>query len=122
MIILFIVGNLHWMENFNFDIPPRFEVHEDNDIPNTPCTYKNVGKLDNLATDCMNGSMSMLMYNIRSCRKNFSTFVAFLCSLMVNFSFIVLVETWLSVDTDHGFNMQGYKQVNIYRDNFGCCC
>ena len=107
------------MENLDFDLPPRLDLSDDNDIPVIPCTYKTPNAFKSTAADCMNGSLSMLLYNIRSCRKNFGTFVSFLCSLLVRFSFIVLVETWLTVNTDHAFDVQGYKQVNIYRDNYG---
>ena len=103
------------MEDFNFDLPPRFEFNDANDISDIPCNYKNPSSFRSTE----NKSLSMLMYNIRSCRKNFGTFLTLLCNLMVNFSFIVLVETWLTVETDHAFDIHGYKQVNIYRDNFG---
>ena len=107
------------MEPYNTDLPPRFDVNEDNDIPVIPCTYKNLGNFGNTVTNCMPGTFSMMMYNIRSCRKNFGTFLTFLCNLKVKLSFIVLVETWLIADTDHAFHIDGYKQVNIYRDNLG---
>ena len=38
---------------------------------------------------------------------------------MIKFSLLVLVETWLTEGSDCGFDMPGYKQVNLYRDNYG---
>ena len=107
------------MEHYNTDLPPRFEISEDNDIPIIPCNYKGPDNFGNVVVNCMTGTMSMMLFNIRSCRRNFGTFLTFLCNLMVKFSFIVLVETWLTADTDHGFDITGYKQINIYRDNLG---
>ena len=108
------------MEHFNFDSPPRFELNDNNnDIPVVPCTYRSPSTFREGISDGIDGSLSMLMYNIRSCRKNFGPFLLHLCNLMVRFSFIVLVETWLTKDTDYAFDIQGYKQANIYRDNLG---
>ena len=106
-------------ETFFDPPPPRFNLDEDNDIQQFPCTYRSPNDFKTIATDYKSEAMSMLMYNVRSCRKNFSTFVTFLCSLMVRFSFIVLVETWLTEDIDHAFDISGYKQANVYRDKFG---
>ena len=70
-----------------------------------------------VAANYGNGDLSLLPFNVRSCRRNFSSFATFLCSLMFKFSLIILVETWLKSGTDCSFDITGYKQVNLYRNN-----
>ena len=50
------------MEGFNFDSPPRFELNDNDDIPVVPCTYRSPSTFRDGMTDCMDGSLSMLMY------------------------------------------------------------
>ena len=38
---------------------------------------------------------------------------------MIEFSLIVLYETWLTADVDYGFTLPGYEHINVYRNNFG---
>ena len=109
------------MEDTEFILnPPRLNLSDENDIPEFPCVYKSPDMFKDDTNDRVHGgSFSLLTFNVRSCRKNFASFYAFLCSLMFKFSVIVLVETWLSSDTDHSFDIIGYKQKNVYRDNYG---
>ena len=62
---------------------------------------------------------SILNYNIRSCRRNFSMFYACISHFLFNFSLIVLTESWLNLDTDHGFQIPQYKQLNLYCNSVG---
>ena len=98
--------------------PPHFNLSEDDDIPRIKCTYVCPDDLE-LETAGTNGAFSLLTFNVRSCRRNFASFVTFLCGLMFKFSVLVLVETWLKESSDCAFDITGYKQVNLYRDNFG---
>ena len=103
---------------FNLHIP-ALDLNDENDIPRFPCSYKNPDRLANVLTDYKKGAFSLMMFNVRSCRKNFGCFLSFLCNLMFKFSVIILVETWLSSSADCGFDINGYKHVSIHRNNFG---
>ena len=108
--------------DFNFfeNSPPTYNVIDgDDDIPQFPCSYRSPDELKDISNNYKIASFSLLTYNIRSCRKNFGTFFTFLCNLMFRFSLIILVETWLSSSADCGFDIEGYKHVDIYRDNLG---
>ena len=112
----------------SMDIPdeaplPSFNLSNDIDsidpIPHSDCRYVNIGNFNSLSSNYIKGSFSVLCYNIRSCRRNFSSFLTYLNMILLQFSIIVLVETWLSEDTDYGFDIEGYSQINRYRNNFG---
>ena len=108
------------MEEFGFDpSPPQFNLSDDDNIPQFSCDYRTTSGFQSETKNCSNGYFSLLSYNIRSCRRNFASFVTFLCSLMYKFSLIILVETWLSESADCAFDIDGYKQINVYRDNYG---
>ena len=96
------------------------ELELDNDfIDRVPCIIDSpLGFKPNLI-QYENDSFSILNLNIRSIRKNFASFLSFLSMLMFQFSVLILCETWLSKSVDFGFDIQGYKQVNIYRNVFG---
>ena len=99
--------------------PPQFNLSEDNDIPQINCTYVSPDAFRTEGVYPSLGSFSLLSFNIRSCRKNFASFVTFLCGLLFKFSLLVLVETWLTEGSDCAFDIAGYKQINLYRDNYG---
>ena len=108
------------MDTLGIDLnPPELNLSEDDEIPRVNCTYVTPDSFKTEATDSFYGSFSLLSFNIRSCRRNFASFVTFLCGLMFKFSVLVLVETWLTEGSDCAFDISGYKQVNLYRDNFG---
>ena len=62
---------------------------------------------------------TVLLLNIRSCRKNFLEFSTLFCTYFSRFSCIALVETWLSDGYDDLFLISGFKSVNVYRNNYG---
>ena len=64
-------------------------------------------------------SFAVLMINIRSCRKNFSQFLAYFCNVLSIFSCIILTETWLTENVDNVFTIPGFYCFNLYRNNFG---
>ena len=108
------------MEALGIDlIPPQLSLSENNDIPYVNCSYVSPSDFKSGSADSFHGSFSLLTFNIRSCRRNFASFVTFLCGLMFKFSILVLVETWLTEGSDCAFDINGYKQVNLYRDNYG---
>ena len=93
-----------------------------NVIPTVDCKYHSPASLSATMNSDINNSennFSILALNIRSCRKNFISLTSFLNTFVLKFSIIMLVETWLSSETDYGFNLQGYKQYNQYRNNHG---
>ena len=100
---------------------PRFNYLDDNDNNNDyiQCDYYSPDKLIEHTHNYRNKSFSILGFNIRSCRKNFASFLLFLTTIMFNFSIIVLYETWLSDSTDYGFDIDNYNQINLYRNNLG---
>ena len=103
---------------FTMDVEnlPTLDLTED--IPQIPCNYYNVKSFKKHIEKTKN-CISVLTYNIRSCRKNFASFVTFLSMSMLKFTFLILCETWLTDDVDFGFDLDGYNQFNIYRNVYG---
>ena len=91
----------------------------DEELPQINCFNKSPNELSNDCRTYDANAFSMLGFNIRSMRKNFSTFTTFLSLLMTKFTIIVLYETWLTNLIDHGFNLEGYNNINAYRNEFG---
>ena len=102
----------------SFIEPERFSISDDGDIQEVDCNYIDMSNMNNL-NRFKNKAFSVLYMNIRSCRQNFSSFLAFLNFLMVKFTLIILVETWLNQDIDFGFNIDGYNHINLYRNERG---
>lgn len=63
--------------------------------------------------------LSCITFNARSLRGSFSRVKAFLNMLDYDFTVIVVTETWLVDDIDHGFDLEGYSSVNLYRNGSG---
>ena len=95
--------------------PPNLSFSDDNDIPSVNCVSRTHDQFIQDSKRYSSGYFSMLNFNIRSCRRNFPSFLTFLRSLFCSFSLIILSETWLVEDIDYGFNMDGYRQLNLYR-------
>ena len=62
---------------------------------------------------------SLLLFNIRSCRRNFTEFECYFHEYFKNFSCIALVETWLTEDYDNLFSIHGFRSFNVYRTPSG---
>ena len=62
-------------------------------------------------------NLSFLTINIRSLPGKFSEFVAHLNMVKHKFTFIVVVETWLSEWTDLALDIEGYKSYSLYRED-----
>ena len=98
--------------------PVKFSLSDDGDIQEVECDYIDMSNMNKL-NRFKNKAFSVLYMNIRSCRQNFSSFIAFLNSLMIQFTLIILVETWLNQDIDVGFHIDGYNHINLYRNERG---
>ena len=83
------------------------------------CSIVSPDQFSNYYSRYFKDSFTMIHLNIRSCRKNFSTFHVLLSSLICKFSIIALTETWLTNDIDLLFELEGYKQFNQYRSGHG---
>ena len=64
-------------------------------------------------------SFAILMINIRSCKKNFDSFIAHFSNILACFSCIIFTETWLTSDLDNFFHIPGFYSNNLYRDHYG---
>ena len=94
---------------------PEFFPDIDNYVsPN--CIYLNV---DDLSPFICSLSLSILMLNIRSCKKNFDNFITNFYSCINKFSCIIFTETWLSIDRDKVYSIPGYYCCNLYRNHYG---
>ena len=55
--------------------------------------------------------------NIRSCGKNFDSLLASLQSRSINFHILILCETWLNAKSDALHAIEGYKFIQVNRNN-----
>ena len=97
---------------------PKF-IPNDNDFYNAvnSCSVTSPDKFsDEFSKFSVDSYFSILHLNIRSCRRNFPLFHVFLTSLLTNFSYIALTETWLTKDIDLLFNLEGYNEFSMYRN------
>ena len=101
--------------------PPPFIIEDEDEFDNIPKVNCKYYAPERVATvmNSSKGNFSVFSMNIRSCRKNFISLATFLNTYLLKFSLIVLVETWLSADSDEGFYLNGYNQYNLYRNNYG---
>ena len=94
---------------------PEFSPDVDNYVRQN-CRYMNVEYLSNF----INGvSLTILLFNIRSCNKNFDQFISTFCNYFSHFTCIILTETWLSKERDTVFHIDGFYSVDLYRNNYG---
>ena len=99
----------------DFLIYPEYVPDIENYVaPN--CMYLNV---DDLSPFICSLSLSILMLNIRSLRRNFDNFIAHFYNYVESFSCIIFTETWLSEDRDRIFNIPGFYCCNLYRNHHG---
>ena len=62
---------------------------------------------------------SILLFNVRSCKKNFNEFECTFKEYFRNFSCIALTETWLTSDFELLFSIHGFRSFNVYREANG---
>ena len=100
--------------------PPAFNDYNDDDIPSIDCVYRDPLEFTNESKTFNNGNfISILNFNIRSCRKNFASILAFLNSLFFTYTVLIFTESWLTENIDFGFDIKGYSQINLYRNRHG---
>ena len=93
---------------------PTFSPEIDNYV-STDCKYFNSDDFHCYSYETFN----LLMFNVRSCRKNFSNFLSCFSNVLTYFTCIVLVETWLTQDRDVSYAIPGFYNYDIYRDQYG---
>ena len=71
----------------------------------------------NLALKNDLSKFSLISSNIRSASKNLDEFLCYLQTLNHTFSFIGLVETWMSYDNVDTFSIEGYTHEFLCREN-----
>ena len=64
-------------------------------------------------------SLSILLLNICSLKCNFIVFLSKFYNYINMITFIVLTETWITLDRDKAFNIPGFYSLNLYRDQYG---
>ena len=96
------------------DFPEYVPNIENYVAPN--CMYLNV---DDLSPFICSLSLSILMLNIRSCKKNFDNFVANFHHCFQSFSVIIFTETWLTEERDGIYDIPGFYCYNLYRNQYG---
>ena len=94
---------------------PRFTPDIDHYV-SANCGYIDVPEISSLYEDVQ---FSILMLNIRSCKKNFNQFLACFCNFFTFFSCIVLTETWLTPERDNIFSIPGFYFYDLYRNHLG---
>ena len=98
-----------------FENYPTFRLDIDN-IVLPCCEYVDFEGIPSLSPT---RKFSILLFNIRSCRKNFLDFTCHFQEYFCKYSCIALVETWLTNDFDGLFTISGFKSCNVYRTNNG---
>ena len=87
----------------DYDTLDNYEPH---------CSKINWCNLGSFTTD----KFSVLSLNARSIGCKFSEFISTLKISQCQFTFIIIVETWLKEPTDINLNIEGYKSVSLYRE------
>ena len=84
------------------------------DLPH--CRYLDIV---NCSSYNWSNNISILLCNIRSCRRNFLDFTSYFNDVLFNYSCIILIETWLSNECENVFRINGYRFIDLYRNNYG---
>ena len=80
------------------------------------CNYYDFIEIPYLLPD---NNFNILIFNIRSCRKNFNDFVNQFAEYFHNYDIIVLMETWLTTPFSKLFSISGFKHFDSFRSNDG---
>ena len=62
-------------------------------------------------------TLSVMSVNVRSIVGKFPELIASLISLKHKFTFIIIIETWLTKEKDKALEIHGYKSCSLYREN-----
>ena len=98
-----------------FENYPTFLLGSEFDLV-PQCRFLNI---DNLTFHVPNDNLSILVFDIRSCHKNFSDFICNFSDYVCRFTIIVLLKTWLTEDISRLFPIYGFKHFDIFRVNEG---
>ena len=82
----------------------------------TDCRY---AVIEEIPTVLPVNKLSILLLNIRSCRKNFDNFLSYFSNYVCKYSLIVLVETWLTQGFCKLLSICGFKHLDSFRANDG---
>ena len=83
-------------------------------IPNTSvyicsyCQWYEIAPRNNITP------LSVISINVRSLAVKFAEFISYLSSSAIKFTFIIIVESWLTFEKDKALEFQGYKYHSIY--------
>jgi hypothetical protein len=94
-----------------------FNDDDDNNDGHCPiiCNYKDVHDTSKFVKSVIGkNSLSFLHVNCRSLSKNFAE-LNNLLSTIGKIKIIALTETWLSPETEHLYNLDGYKFISLSR-------
>merc|ERR1712074_239642 len=92
----------------------QFDI-ESNLLSSNSCTSYNLEDLNN-DESLLNSKLNILHLNIRSCNSNFDNFIAFLETVKMKFSVIVLSETWIKdIAMANQLNIPGYISYHSIR-------
>ena len=78
------------------------------------CNYKDIDVFSSYSS-----FLNILLFNVRSIRKNFTQFIAHLSHMFMHFSFILLTETWLDPSFCDSFNLPGFYKFDLCRNSYG---
>ena len=92
-------------------------------IRNLDTPYILPKEFQNFLDDDISESLSILLLNIRSMKKNFETFKNFLSTVNYNFSIICFCETWLDETNreNSNYELPGYYSIYQSRNNCKGC-
>ena len=106
------------MDNDNaimLDDYPTFSLETDyNVLPE--CKYIDFSDIVNVLSV---NSFNIIIFNIRSCRKNFNEFACQFAEQFHKYDVIVLMETWLTSPFSNLFTINGFKHLDSFRSNDG---
>ena len=97
-----------------FENYPTFSLGTEYDLV-PQCRFLNV---DDLPVYVPDNKLSILVFNIRSC-KNFNYFICNFSDYFSRFTIIILLETWLTEGICRLFPIYGFKYFDIFRANDG---
>ena len=76
------------------------------------CSFVNWDSFNNCLGE---NKLSLLCVNARSIFNKFGEFLGHIKLLKYRITFIVIVESWLKLETDVALEIPGYKSCSLYR-------
>ena len=97
---------------------PKFEIDGEG-LPEVDCDYISPDQVYNKIKSPRNNNFSLFHLNIRSFRKNIDSLITFLNTYLIYFTVIILTETWLTESINPPNLMNGYNQIDLFRNSHG---